>query len=196
MPPSSSLLYAHSTHCRITKSSPMNFQVTNSVGLGFYISMVLYGLGRHKYYLSDYDYKMLLKWDYLDWPQTFLTLAISKISICLLLLRLSQLSKLKKVLHWLVLFIVATHLLLMVLMIVQCRPVEKAWNTAIDGTCFSKNIIGSILIAQGWRSFASILRTCSKCVLTTSGSLLHPDRFHRRRLSRPAALERQDQARD
>ncbi|CAO1602115.1 hypothetical protein XANCAGTX0491_005746 [Xanthoria calcicola] len=77
--------------------------VTNSVGLGFYISMVLYGLGRHKYYLSDYDYKMLLKWDYLDWPQTFLTLAISKISICLLLLRLSQLSKLKKVLHWLVL---------------------------------------------------------------------------------------------
>ena len=110
----------------------MNFQLTNSVGLGFYLSMVLYGLGRHKYYLSDHDYKMLLKWDYLDWPQTFLTLAVSKISICLLLLRLSQFSKLKKVLHWLVLFIVATHLPLMVLMIVQCRPVEKAWNTAID----------------------------------------------------------------
>lgn len=130
-------------------------QLTNSVGLGFYISMVLYGLGRHKYYLSDYDYKMVLKWDYLDWPQTFLTLAISKISICLLLLRLSQFSKLKRVLHWLVLFIVATHLPLLVLMIVQCRPVEKAWNTAIDGKCISKKMVGNILIAQGCMYFVS-----------------------------------------
>lgn len=30
-------------------------------------------------------------------------------------------------------------------------------------------------------------------VLKTSGSLLHPDRFHRRRFPYPAALERQDQ---
>ncbi|KAL8753981.1 MAG: hypothetical protein Q9199_004650 [Rusavskia elegans] len=55
--------------------------LTNSVGLGFYVCLILYGLGRHKYYLSDYDYKMLLKWDYLDWIQMFFTLVISKISI-------------------------------------------------------------------------------------------------------------------
>ncbi|KAL8836983.1 MAG: hypothetical protein Q9176_005984 [Flavoplaca citrina] len=123
--------------------------LTNSVGLAFYLCMVLYGLGRHKYYLSHYDLKMFLKWDYLDWVQAILTLAISKISICLLLLRLSQFSKLKKGLYWLIAFIFVTHLPLIVLLIVQCRPVEKTWNTIVDGKCFSKNMIANILIAQG-----------------------------------------------
>ncbi|KAL8879910.1 MAG: hypothetical protein Q9198_002572 [Flavoplaca austrocitrina] len=123
--------------------------LTNSVGLAFYVCMVLYGLGRHKYYLSHYDLKMFLKWDYLDWVQAILTLAISKISICLLLLRLSQFSKLKEGLYWLIAFIFVTHLPLIVLLIVQCRPVEKTWNTIVDGKCFSKNMIANILIAQG-----------------------------------------------
>ncbi|KAL9615574.1 MAG: hypothetical protein Q9204_008768 [Flavoplaca sp. TL-2023a] len=92
---------------------------------------------------------MFLKWDYLDWVQAILTLAISKISICLLLLRLSQFSKLKKGLYWLIAFIFVTHLPLVVLLIVQCRPVEKTWNTIIDGRCFSKDMIANILIAQG-----------------------------------------------
>ena len=35
-------------------------QLTNSVGLAFYVCMVLYGLGRHKYYLSHYDFEMFL----------------------------------------------------------------------------------------------------------------------------------------
>ena len=127
-------------------------QLTNAVGMGFYVCMVLYGLGRHKYYLSHYDFKMFLKWDYLDWLQAILTLAISKISICLLLLRLSQFSKLKRGLYWLVAFIVATHLPLLVLLIVQCRPLEKAWNVIVDGRCLSKDMIANILIAQGGMS--------------------------------------------
>ncbi|KAL8992892.1 MAG: hypothetical protein Q9169_006757 [Polycauliona sp. 2 TL-2023] len=123
--------------------------LTNSVGLAFYVCMVLYGLGRHIYYLSHYDFKMFLKWDYLDWIQAILTLAISKISICLLLLRLSKFSALKKSLYWLIVFIATTHLPLLILMVVQCRPVEKAWNTVIDGQCFSKNMNANILVAQG-----------------------------------------------
>ncbi|KAL8889331.1 MAG: hypothetical protein Q9215_003360 [Flavoplaca cf. flavocitrina] len=100
--------------------------LTNSVGLAFY---------------------MFLKWDYLDWVQAILTLAISKISP--LLLRLSQFSKLKKGLYWLIAFIFVTHLPLIVLLIVQCRPVEKTWNTIVDGKYFSTNMIANILIAQG-----------------------------------------------
>ena len=123
--------------------------MTNSVGLSFYVCMVLYGLGRHKYYLSNYDYKEFLKYDYLDWLQAFITLAISKISICLLLLRLSRFSKLKKVLYMLIGFIIATHLPLLILIIVQCSPIEKEWNTVLVGHCFSKEMIARILIAQG-----------------------------------------------
>ncbi|KAL8663701.1 MAG: hypothetical protein Q9202_003647 [Teloschistes flavicans] len=123
--------------------------ITNSVGLGLYVSMILYGLGRHKYYLSDYDVKELRKYDFLDWIQTFITLAISKISICLLLLRLAKFNKLKAALQTLIGFLVATHLPLIFLYIFQCSPVSKAWNTALDGKCFSKNAVLRILIAQG-----------------------------------------------
>lgn len=113
--------------------------------------MIVYGLGRHKYYLSDYDIKEFRKFDYLDWIQTFITLAISKISICLLLLRLSKFSKLKKVLHTLIGFIVITHLPLLILIIVQCQPVEKYWDTDLRGHCFSKEMLANILVAQGCR---------------------------------------------
>ena len=111
--------------------------------------MVLYGLGRHKYYLSNYDYKEFLKYDYLDWLQAFITLAVSKISICLFLLRLSKFNKLKTVLWALIGLLVLTHLPLIIMYIAQCNPVSRAWNTALDGRCFSKQVIENILIAQG-----------------------------------------------
>ena len=125
--------------------------MTNSVGLGYYIAMIFYGLGRHKYYLSNYDFKEFLKYDYLDWMQTFATLAVSKISICLFLLRLSRFTKLKSVLWGLIGFLVITHLPLILLILVQCNPISKEWNTAISGRCFSKEVVENILIAQGGR---------------------------------------------
>ena len=121
----------------------------NSVGMGYYVAMVFYGLGRHKYYLSYYDYKEFLKYDYLDWIQTFVTLAISKISICLFLLRLSRFNKLKRVLWFLIGFLIISHLPLIVLYVVQCDPISRGWNTVLNGRCFSKEMIEIILIAQG-----------------------------------------------
>ena len=123
--------------------------MTNSVGMGYYVSMVFYGLGRHKYYLSNYDFKEFLKYDYLDWIQTFITLAVSKISICLLLLRLSKFSKLKRVLYLLIAFLVITHVPLTFMIIFQCGPISKDWNPVISGHCWSKDVIVNILIAQG-----------------------------------------------
>ena len=106
-------------------------------------------LARHVNNLRDYDHKELLKFDYLDWIQTFITLAISKISICLLLLRLSKFSKLKTVLYTLIGFLLVTHFPLLILFIAQCSPAEKAWNTGLNGKCFSKQTVSKILIAQG-----------------------------------------------
>lgn len=111
--------------------------------------MILYGLGRHKYYLTDYSVKEFRKYDFLDWIQSFITLAVSKISICLLLLRLSKFNKSKVALQALIGFLVATHLPLVFLYIFQCSPVSKAWNTDLEGKCFSKDAVLRILIAQG-----------------------------------------------
>ena len=114
--------------------------------------MVLYGLGRHKYYLSKYDYKEFLKYDYLDWMQTFVTLAVSKISICLFLLRLSKFNKLKTVLWGLIGLLVITHLPLTILLLAQCDPISREWNMSLSGRCFSKHMVENILIAQGGAS--------------------------------------------
>ncbi|KAL8949431.1 MAG: hypothetical protein Q9222_004454 [Ikaeria aurantiellina] len=65
-------------------------QVVNACGMGFVGAEVSNGLGRHKFYLPSGGYKKFLKYDYLDWAQVFATLALSKISICLFLLRLSS----------------------------------------------------------------------------------------------------------
>ena len=120
--------------------------------MGFYVTMISYGLGRHKYYLSNYDYKEFLKYDYLMWMQTVITLAISKISICLFLLRLSKFNKLKTVLWGLFGLLVITHLPLTILLLAQCDPISREWDMSFSGRCFSKHMVENILIAQGGAS--------------------------------------------
>ena len=110
---------------------------------------VFYGLGRHLHYLSPYQYSHYLKYDYLDWIQVFVTLGLSKISICLFLLRLSKFDRLRRSLQGLIVIIVLTHVPLTLLMIFQCNPVQKYWNTTLPGSCFSKSTVERIIIAQG-----------------------------------------------
>lgn len=124
-------------------------QIINSCGMGFVMAEVFYGLGRHLHYLSPYQYNHYLRYDYLDWIQVFVTLAISKISICLFLMRLSKFDRLRRFLHVLIAFLILTHVPLTLLMIFQCRPVQKYWNQGLQGHCFPKTTVEKIIIAQG-----------------------------------------------
>ena len=117
--------------------------------MGFVMGEVFYGLGRHKYFLSTYQQSRFLKFDYLDWIQVFVTLALMKISILLFLLRLSKFDHLRRSLWFLIAFLILSHLPLTILMIVQCRPIEKYWFEDLPGTCWSKEIRERIIIAQG-----------------------------------------------
>ncbi|KAL8950585.1 MAG: hypothetical protein Q9222_003394 [Ikaeria aurantiellina] len=123
------MAYEFEDKCAVTRA--ISLAATNSVGLAFYVCMVLYGLGRHKYYLSDYSYKEFLKYDYLDWIQAFITLAISKISICLLLLRLSKFSKLKTVIYALLGFIIAVVFSILTDFVGAALPIFLLWNVKI-----------------------------------------------------------------
>lgn len=124
-------------------------QIVNSCGMGFVMAEVFYGLGRHLHYLSPYQYNHYLRYDYLDWIQVFVTLAISKISICLFLMRLSKFDRLRKFLQVLIAFLILTHVPLTLLMIFQCRPVQKYWNQEMKGDCFPKTTVEKIIITQG-----------------------------------------------
>lgn len=114
---------------------------------------VFYGLGRHKHFLSTYQQSRFLKFDFLDWIQVFITLALMKISILLFLLRLSKFAHLRRFLIFLIVFIILTHLPLTILMVTQCQPVYKYWLQDVPGTCWSKKTREYIVIAQGGMSW-------------------------------------------
>ena len=119
--------------------------------MGFVAAEVSNGLGRHKFYLPPGGYKKYLKYDYLDWAQVFMTLALSKISICLFLLRLSNYRNLRLWLYGLIAFLITSHVPLLFLMIFQCSPVRKYWVSPLEGpgVCFSKATVETIIIVQG-----------------------------------------------
>lgn len=119
--------------------------------MGFVGAEVSNGLGRHRFYLAPGAYKKYLKYDYLDWVQVFLTLALCKIAICLFLLRLSNYRNLRLWLYGLIVLLVTTHVPLSFLMIFQCSPIRKYWVSPLEGPgiCFSKATVETIIIIQG-----------------------------------------------
>ncbi|KAL8788429.1 MAG: hypothetical protein Q9213_001652 [Squamulea squamosa] len=132
-------------------------QVVNTCGMGFVAAEVSNGLGRKRFYLAPGSYKKFLKYDYLDWVQVFLTLLVSKMSICLFLLRLSSFRKIRLGLHAMNIFLVTSHVPLTFLIIFQCSPISKYWHNPLEGPgyCFSKATVETIIIIQGIFSIVS-----------------------------------------
>jgi len=127
-------------------------QAITAVGKGFVVTEVSYGLGQHKSDLSEENYRNFLKYYYFDTAQFFVALATCKISICLFLLRLSQFNKLKRVLWSLIVFLIITHLIFFLLIVLQCHPIHKTWDLGTPGTCFSLHLVANITVAQGGAS--------------------------------------------
>ena len=130
-------------------------QMINAVGMGFVMLEVDYGLGRHVQYLPPDHYEGFLKYNFLDWIQVFITLALSKISICLFLLRISKFERWRWFLFGLIGFLVVTHVPLTLLFMFQCIPLQKNWETVeqtVPGHCMSKKAVEKIIIVQGGES--------------------------------------------
>ncbi|KAG7005730.1 hypothetical protein G7Y79_00018g045370 [Physcia stellaris] len=128
-------------------------QAITAVGKGFVVTEVSYGLGQHRSRLSDGQYGNYLKYDFLDWAQFFVALLVTKISICLFLLRLSQFNRLRAVLYGLIGFLFTTHIPLILMYVLQCDPIRKAWDRGVPGKCWSRNLVENVVIAQGVFSF-------------------------------------------
>ena len=120
--------------------------------MGFVMLEIYWGLGRHKYFLKHENYVGFLKYNHLDWCQVFITLAVSKIAICLFLLRISKFDRWRNFLYGVITFLVLTHLPLTFLYIYQCRPINKVWDKKIPGNCWSLSTVEKIVIVQGGES--------------------------------------------
>ena len=72
----------------------------------------------------------------------------TKISICFFLLRIPVTKALIRPLQGAVIFLAVSNVILTILWIAQCRPVDAAWNNNITGLCFSRGQLERIIIAQ------------------------------------------------
>ena len=120
------------------------------IGTGLDFLEVLNGFGRHQYYLTDHQFQQFKKYTYGEWIQTFLTLMFTKISVCLLLLRISLSQRIIRPIYCLVYCLFVSTAILIVFWIFQCVPVDAAWDLAKqpDAQCFSMGKLQRIIISQ------------------------------------------------
>ena len=131
-----------------------------------------YGFGRPQYYLTERHLIEMHKYAYGEWIQTFATLMWTKVSICLFLRRIPATKLLIKPLEVSVAFLILSNVIITILWIVQCRPVDAAWNSNIQGSCFSRGQLERIIIAQAsestWDATALLSLRCPKVISAVS----------------------------
>lgn len=122
------------------------------IGAGLITAEVLHGLGRHEYYLTSAQRRLFQILGWADWIQTFITLALMKISICLFLLRIVDTKKVVRGMYALMSGIISFTAVCVFLFIGVCRPLRAYWDVGVDGVCLSNHQVESIVLAQGSRS--------------------------------------------
>ena len=125
------------------------------IGCGLVVVQVHYGFGRHKFYLTEWQYIEFTKYAYGEWIQTFQTLMFNKISICLFLLRIPVEKKFIRPIQGTIIALIVSNIILTLLWILQCNPVSKAWNKQVHGTCFTDAQLQRIIISQALISIIS-----------------------------------------
>ncbi|KAL8868803.1 MAG: hypothetical protein Q9174_004741 [Haloplaca sp. 1 TL-2023] len=118
------------------------------IGCPLVIVQVHYGFGRHRFYLSENEFSQFTKYAYLEWIQTFQTLMFTKLSICFLLLRIPVEKHLIRPIQGAIVILIVTNIILSLVWILQCSPVEAAWDKDILATCFTDAQLQRIIISQ------------------------------------------------
>ena len=121
------------------------------MGASFVTAEVFNGLGRHEHYLKPSQLRNYQALAWADWVQVFITLLLTKISICLFLLRIVNSTKVTRLMYGLIGFMVLFTAVCLFLFLGICRPLKAYWDVGVQGTCLSDRQVESIVIAQGGR---------------------------------------------
>lgn len=128
----------------------------NLVGLGFVTKEYGDGFGRHMYYIQPAHKRNFTVVGWLDWMQTFITIMLCKISICLFLLRIKNTRRNWWYMHGLIAANVVVTIVAVGLFIGICSPPDAYWIVGKDGKCLSNERVMAIIIAQGSTSHPPI----------------------------------------
>lgn len=131
--------------------------LTTIIGAGFITAEVLNGLGRHEYYLTPSQRRNFQAVGWADWVQIFITLCLTKVSICLFLLRIVDSRQVVRGMYVLIGFMVLFSSVFVFLFLGICRPLKAYWDVGVSGRCLSNPQVESIVIAQGVLSIVTDL---------------------------------------
>jgi hypothetical protein len=127
------------------------------IGCGLVVVQVHYGLGRHKFYLTKWQYIEFEKYSYGEWIQTFQTLMFNKLSICFFLLRIPVEKRFIRPIQGTIIALIVSNIVLTLVWIFQCNPIARSWNKQTPGTCFTDAQLQRIIISQAIISIISDL---------------------------------------
>lgn len=135
----------------------IELQVGTLIGSALDFVEVHYGFGRHQDCLSSWQLQEFKKYVYGEWIQTFATLMWTKVSICLFLLRIPIRKIVVRPLQASIAILIVSNIILTLLWILQCHPVNAAWDGDVSGKCFSRGQLLRIVLAQASKAFFPLL---------------------------------------
>ena len=122
---------------------------------------------RHVYYLSKAAQELALKTNWISQPFCVLAIALGKVSVVFLILRLGSRDRLRR---WLLYFAAISISILFgvqcIIIFAQCRPPRALWTFEIVGKCWPNEVL--TIIAMTESSEYDHARTRNRCLLQTS----------------------------
>lgn len=104
------------------------------------------GAGRHEYYLQRPEIIEELKWHAFSQIQLYMCTALIKTSVCLFLIRIVNKKYLVRFLYTLSATLIMVNLAVVIVLVTQCRPLEKVWDVRVNGQCWKIDVLKTV----GW----------------------------------------------
>jgi len=159
-----SLQYCRWGSCRRQISIPRYLtdmiltKVLSLACMGDTLGQVAHGAGRHEAYLSTETIKMGLKLNLVGQAMFLWAPCFVKLSIAIFLLRVTPNIVYRRVIQATITFLLVWTLSCFVTLLTQCRKIAVLWDSSIETTCWSTEIIHAL----GWASASELVPTCAK----------------------------------
>lgn len=121
----------------------IHIKISGLVAFGLFSKLFASGMGRHIVCLTLAEVSETAKWSLFSQIFISISLGLTKISVCIFVLRIIDKAqrRFSQFLWVLIAFVTVTHIIQFVLFLVQCRPLEAVWNPFVRGHCFSINVV-------------------------------------------------------
>ena len=142
------------------------------------------GFGRHSVYLTPKQVQAILKWSFVTQIFLYLVNSLTKVSICLYILRIKKTGWLKWSMYALMAGLFITAATCLIVLFAQCRPIYRNWDRMNPhGSCWEPKVYEDAIWAQVGKAdpYPDITNGVDHNQLTTSSlmcaALFFPLRF-------------------